>query len=99
MQALAEERSKAEQLAAERDAAENRTRQAETKALSLSRELEELQIKLEESERSRRNVQGELNAVLESKDDAGKSVCTMHMYMYSAHLKSFFTTCYTSVST
>lgn len=45
--------------------------------MSLSRELEELQIKLEESERSRRNVQGELNAVLESKDDAGKSVCTM----------------------
>lgn len=75
--ALAEERSKAEQLAAERDAAENRTRQTETKALSLSRELEELQLKLEESDRSRRNVQGELNAVLESKDDAGKSVADL----------------------
>lgn len=38
-------------------------------------------MKLEESERNRRNVQGELNAVLESKDDAGKSVCVYYTHM------------------
>ena len=54
---LAEQQSLAERNAQERDAAEARARQAETKSLSLSHELEELQEKLEESERVRKQLQ------------------------------------------
>ena len=79
--ALLEERNKAEALIAERDAAENRTRQAETKALSLSRDMEDLQLRLDEAERARKNLQAELDAVLESKDDVGKSVSAVGKYM------------------
>ena len=75
-QALAEERNKAEKLAVERDAAESRARLAETKALSLTQKVEELEIKLEETERQRKSLQDEINFVLESKDDVGKSVCS-----------------------
>ena len=55
---------------------------AETKALSLSREIEDIQIKLEETERNRRSLQEEINSVLESKDDVGKSVCFMYLPLY-----------------
>nr|WEL12769.1 myosin class II [Halisarca dujardinii] len=75
--ALAEERSKAEKLAAERDAIENRARLSETKGLSLSRELGDIQIKLEETERARKNLQDEINAMMESKDDFGKNVADL----------------------
>ena len=54
---LAEQQSLAERNAQERDAAEARARQAETKALSLTHELEELQDKLEESDRTRKQLQ------------------------------------------
>lgn len=64
----------AEKNAKERDEADQRARQAETKALSLNRELEELQDKQEESERQRRALQAERDALVESKDDVGKNV-------------------------
>jgi len=64
----------AERNAQERDAAEQRARLAETKALSLSRELEELQDKLDESDRTRKSLQSERDALVESKDDVGKNV-------------------------
>ena len=54
---LAEQQSLAERNAQERDAAEARARQAETKSLSLTHELEELQDKLEESERLKKTLQ------------------------------------------
>lgn len=73
-QALAEEKAISEHNAQERDAAESRARQSETKSLSLSRELEEVQDKLAEIERSRKQLQAELDNLLESKDDVGKNV-------------------------
>ena len=54
---LAEQQSLAERNARERDAAEARARQAEAKSLSLTHNLEELQNKLEESERLRKKLQ------------------------------------------
>ena len=54
---LAEQQSLSERNAQERDAAEARARQAETKSLSQSHELEELQDKLEESERLKKQLQ------------------------------------------
>lgn len=53
---LQEQHALAEKNATERDAAEARARQAETKALSLSHELEELQDKLEEVERVKKQL-------------------------------------------
>ena len=54
---LAEQHALAEKNASERDTAEARARQAETKSLSLSRELEELQDKLDETDRLRKQLQ------------------------------------------
>ncbi len=54
---LAEQQSLSERNAQERDAAEARARQAETKSLSLTHELEEMQDKLEESDRLKKQLQ------------------------------------------
>ena len=54
---LAEQQALSEKNAAERDAAEARARQAETKSLSLSTQLEELQDKLDEVERLKKQLQ------------------------------------------
>ena len=54
---LREKQTLAENSAQERDAAETRARQAETKSFSLSQELGEMQIKLEESERLKKQLQ------------------------------------------
>lgn len=54
---LAEKIALAEKNAADRDIAEARARQAETKSLSLTRELEELQDAMEESDRLRKQLQ------------------------------------------
>lgn len=54
---LSEQHSLAEKNAQERDQAEARARQAETKALSLTRELEGYQDKLEEVDRLRKQLQ------------------------------------------
>ncbi|XP_065898509.1 myosin-9-like [Dysidea avara] len=75
--ALAEEKAISEHNAQERDAAESRARQAETKSLSVTRELEEVLDKLAESERSRKQLQSELDNLMESKDDVGKSVADL----------------------
>ena len=56
-QQLAETNALAEKNATERDTAEARARQAETKSLSLSRELEELQDRLDETDRLRKQLQ------------------------------------------
>lgn len=54
---LAEQHALSEKNAADRDAAEARARQSETKSLSLTRELEELQDKLDEVDRLRKQLQ------------------------------------------
>ena len=60
-QQLAEKHALAEKNAADRDTAEARARQAETKSLSLTRELEELQDRLDESDRLRKQLQVGVN--------------------------------------
>ena len=42
--------------------------------MSLTRELEDVQDKLAEAERSRKQLQAELDNLMESKDDVGKNV-------------------------
>lgn len=54
---VAEKIALAEKNAAERDTAEAHARQAETKSLSLTRELEELQDRVDETERLRKQLQ------------------------------------------
>lgn len=54
---FAEKIALADKNAADRDIAEARARQAETKSLSLTRELEELQDTLEENDRLRKQLQ------------------------------------------
>ncbi|CAI8034560.1 Myosin-10 [Geodia barretti] len=71
---LSEQLALAEKNAQERDQAEARARQAETKALSLTRELEGYQDKLDEVERLRKQLTMERDSLVESKDDAGKNV-------------------------
>ena len=53
---LAEQHSLSEKNAADRDSAEARARQSETKCLSLTREIEEMQDKLEEMDRLRKQL-------------------------------------------
>lgn len=54
---LSEKHALAEKNASDRDNAEARARQAETKSLSLTRELDELHDTLEESDRLRKQLQ------------------------------------------
>jgi len=61
-------------LAGERDAAERDSREKETKILSQSRELEELQNRLADAERMNQQQQVELSELMSSKDDVGKNV-------------------------
>ena len=56
-QQLAEKNQLVEKISAEKDSVEARARQAETKSLSLTRELEELQDRLDESDRLRKQLQ------------------------------------------
>lgn len=61
-------------MAGERDAAERDSREKETKILSQSRELEELQNRLADAERMNQQQQVELSELMSSKDDVGKNV-------------------------
>ena len=63
---LAEEKLTAERIAGERDTAEREARDKETKLLNLNRELEDTLVRLEESERSKRQLQSELDEVVNS---------------------------------
>lgn len=71
---LAEERAQLEALRIDRDNVEKTARNNETKALSLQNLVSELEDKLAESERGRKNLQVELQDLVETKDDVGKSV-------------------------
>ena len=61
-------------LAMERDNAERESREKETKILNQTRELDELRDRVEEVERLRTTQARELDDLMSSKDDAGKSV-------------------------
>lgn len=71
---LAEERAVSCKFAEERDRAEAEAREKETRVLALARALQENQIALEEAEKSMKALRGEMEDIISSKDDVGKSV-------------------------
>lgn len=73
-QQLAEVRNQSAAIADERDAAQKESRENATKVIGLTRQLEEMEEKLAESDRTRKSMQSELDTQLESKDDAGRHV-------------------------
>ncbi|XP_049642954.1 myosin-14 isoform X2 [Suncus etruscus] len=73
-QLLAEEKAAALRALEERERVEAEGREREARALSLARALEEEQEAREELERQNRTLRAELEALLSSKDDVGKSV-------------------------
>uniref|UniRef100_A0A2K6EVL4 Myosin heavy chain 14 n=1 Tax=Propithecus coquereli TaxID=379532 RepID=A0A2K6EVL4_PROCO len=73
-QLLAEEKTAVLRAVEDRERAEAEGREREARALSLTRALEEEQEAREELERQNRALRAELEALLSSKDDVGKSV-------------------------
>ncbi|XP_004634632.1 myosin-9 [Octodon degus] len=73
-QLLAEEKSISAKYAEERDRAEAEAREKETKALSLARALEEAMEQKAELERLNKQFRTEMEDLMSSKDDVGKSV-------------------------
>ncbi|GFY78830.1 myosin heavy chain, non-muscle [Trichonephila inaurata madagascariensis] len=73
-QLLAEEKAVSERIAQERDNAERESREKETKILSLTRAFDDSQDKLEELERLRKQLQMELDELVNSQGTADKNV-------------------------
>lgn len=71
---LAEEKAVSEQLAIEKDSVEKEARDKETLVLSLKRELDDSNVKIDELERSRRQLQGELDELVNNQGTADKNV-------------------------
>jgi myosin protein heavy chain len=71
---LSEQKNVAERYALERDQAQKEVRESATKVMTLQNELDELNYKLAETERSKKQLMSELDAHLESKDDVGRSM-------------------------
>lgn len=69
-----EEKAISVQYAELRDAAEREAREKETKVLSLTRELDELNDKVEELERGRKGLQAELDELVNNQGTADKNV-------------------------
>ncbi|XP_071391140.1 myosin-10-like isoform X1 [Centroberyx affinis] len=73
-QMLAEEKSISARYAEERDRAEAEAREKETKALSMTRALDEALEAKEELERANKQLRAEMEDLMSSKDDVGKNV-------------------------
>ncbi|XP_016122315.1 myosin-9a [Sinocyclocheilus grahami] len=73
-QMLAEEKNISQKYAEERDHAEAEAREKETRALTLTRELEAITDLKDELERVNKQLKTEMEDLMSSKDDAGKSV-------------------------
>ncbi|XP_056122969.1 myosin-9a isoform X2 [Rhinichthys klamathensis goyatoka] len=73
-QMLAEEKSVSLKYAEERDRAEAEAREKETRTLTLTRELEAITDLKDELERVNKQLRTEMEDLMSSKDDAGKSV-------------------------
>lgn len=71
---LAEERAVSCKFAEERDRAEAEAREKETRVLALARALQDHQGALEEAEKTVKALRGEMEDIISSKDDVGKSV-------------------------
>ena len=84
---LAEEKLNADRIASERDTAESLARDKETKLLNLNRELDDNLVRLEESERSKKQLQNELEEVVNSQ------VSTFLLYIWKKPLTNFLMIC------
>ncbi|XP_030196042.1 myosin-9 isoform X1 [Gadus morhua] len=73
-QMLAEEKTISARYAEERDRAEAEAREKETRALALTRELEALMDNKDELDRNNKLLRAEMEDLVSSKDDVGKSV-------------------------
>uniref|UniRef100_A0A668AVQ2 Myosin-9 n=1 Tax=Myripristis murdjan TaxID=586833 RepID=A0A668AVQ2_9TELE len=73
-QMLAEEKNISTQYAEERDRAEAEAREKETRALTLARELETMTDVKDELDRANKLLKAEMEDLVSSKDDVGKSV-------------------------
>ncbi|XP_063058096.1 myosin-9a [Engraulis encrasicolus] len=73
-QMLAEEKTISAKYAEERDRAEAEAREKETRALTVTKELEAMTDQKDELERANRALKSENEGLVSSKDDAGKSV-------------------------
>ncbi|XP_062263423.1 myosin-9-like isoform X1 [Platichthys flesus] len=73
-QMLAEEKNISARFAEERDRAEAEAREKETRALALTRELDSLMDTKEELDRNNKLLRAEMEDLVSSKDDVGKSV-------------------------
>ncbi|XP_008289813.1 myosin-9-like [Stegastes partitus] len=73
-QMLAEEKTISTQYAEERDRAEAEAREKETRALTLARELETMTDIKDELDRANKMLKAEMEDLVSSKDDVGKSV-------------------------
>ena len=71
---LAEEKTISTQYAEERDKAEAEAREKETRALTLARELETMTDMKNELDRANKLFKAEMEDLVSSKDDVGKSV-------------------------
>merc|ERR1719288_188619 len=71
---LAEEKMNSKRIAGERDTAEREARDKETKLLNLSRELEDTISKIEDSDRIKRQLQGGLDDLINSRGNADENV-------------------------
>lgn len=71
---LAEEKTISTQYAEERDKAEAEAREKETRALTLARELETMMDLKDELDRANKMLKAEMEDLVSSKDDVGKSV-------------------------
>lgn len=69
-------------MAIERDTAEREAREKETRVLSLTRELDEMMVKVEELERGKRTLQNELDELINSQGTADKNVCVHLLFKY-----------------
>jgi len=74
-------------MAIERDTAEREAREKETRVLSLTRELDEMMVKVEELERGKRTLQNELDELINSQGTADKNVCTFFIHIFEKKIK------------
>lgn len=78
----------------ERDTAEREAREKETRVLSLTRELDELMVKVEELERGKRTLQNELDELINNQGTADKNVSLKDFYFFSSFYDKFlYNTC------
>lgn len=83
---MAEEKNISAKYAEERDRAEAEAREKETKALSLARALEEAMEQKAELERLNKQFRTEMEDLMSSKDDVGKSVSMLSHTRMTSHI-------------